>query len=563
MVFTSPPWCSALVTAVPDTKLIADFVFEGHGTDSNQSTNPLLICAATGKSYSIRDLELRVDLLARSLASTLGWSPNDGVPEDKVVGIYSFNAMDFVPLSWAIHRIGGICLVLHPTSSAAEIESLMKQARCKALFTCRDLLPNSQAVFNALQLDSSKLFLLDLPGEEQTKTTEKDIVTAAQLVADGEQLPSIEKVGLQSGESSRRVAYLCPTSGTSGYQKLAQITHYNVKANALQATTLDGYATRQSPEVTLGILPLSHAYGLVAFTTLLYRRDSIVLHSKFDMPAALKSIQQYRIQRLYVVPALVAALVNNPILFRLADLSSVRGLVVGSAMVSKELVEGLKRVRPEWELLGGYGLTEAAVFVSCTSKHSIYPGSVGSLLPHAQAKLVSEDGVEITEYDVPGELFLKSPSIVKGYLTDGVTDTSAFDASGWLITGDVACFRKGSDGEVHMFIVDRKKDIMKVKGIQVAPAEIEARLLTHPAVGEVAVIGINDDGAGERPFAFVVRSKTADADLDEKALRQSIQRHIQETLSEPFWLRENVRFIEAIPKSHSGKALKFKLKELL
>jgi acyl-CoA synthetase (AMP-forming)/AMP-acid ligase II len=236
--------------------------------------------------------------------------------------------------------------------------------------------------------------------------------------------------------------------------------------------------------VTLGILPLSHAYGLVAFSTLLYRRDTVILHARFDMPAALRSIQQYRIQRLYVVPAIVAALVNNPILFKLADLSSVQSLIVGSAPLSKELVGALKRVRPEWDLLAGYGtfdsilsqqdnmerlligiagLTEAAVFVSCTSKHSIFPGSVGSLLPHVEARLVGEDGAEIQDYDVAGELFLRSPSIMKGYLVDDATDSGAFDADGWLITGDVASFRKGPDGEEHLFIVDRKKDIMKVK----------------------------------------------------------------------------------------------------
>nr|AMM63166.1 AniI [Aspergillus nidulans NRRL 8112] len=559
MVFTSPAWCSQLASNIPETKLVGDFVLEGNGTETGDKS--LLVCAETGKSYNIGDLENRVDLLARSLIRVFGWSPNEGAPEDKVLGICSFNAMDFVPLSWSIHRVGGTCLVLHPTSSAAELESLMRQANCKALFTCKDLLPTCKAVLEALQLDSSRLFLLELPADDPT--TETQPISVSQLIADGENLPPVDKMALQDGEGKHRVAYLCPTSGTSGYQKLAQITHNNIASNILQAVTLDGFATRTGPEVTLGILPLSHAYGLVAFSTLLYRRDTVILHARFDMPAALRSIQQYRIQRLYVVPAIVAALVNNPILFRLADLSSVQNLIVGSAPLSKEMVGALKRVRPEWDLLAGYGLTEAAVFVSCTSKHSIFPGSVGSLLPHVEARLVGEDGAEIQDYDVAGELFLRSPSIMKGYLVNGVTDYGAFDANGWLITGDVACFRKGADGEEHLFIVDRKKDIMKVKGIQVAPAEIETRLLSHPAVDEAAVFGINDDEAGERPFAFVVRSKMVNVDLDEKALRQSIQSHIQETLSEPFWLRENIKFVEGIPKGHSGKALKFKLKELI
>ncbi|KAL3470128.1 putative AMP dependent ligase/synthetase [Aspergillus californicus] len=553
MVFTSASWCRELARPTPETKLAGDFVLEGNGIESGD--RPLLVCAATGKSYSIRDLESRVDLLARSLGRVLGWSPNEGSPEDKVVGICSFNAIDFVPLSWAIHRIGGTCLVLHATSSATEIQSLMRQANCKALFTCTELLATCEAVMSAMQLDPSLLFLLDMPGDQaQTQT-----VSVSQLVADGENLPSILQVALQDGESRHRVAYLCPTSGTSGFQKLAQITHFSVMANTIQAVAVDEYARKCESEVTLGVLPLSHAYGLIVFDVMIWRRDTTVLHARFDMPAALRSIQQYRIQRLYLVPAIVAALVNNPILFKLADLSSVRTVVCGSAPLSKDMVAALKRVRPDWDLLPGYGLTEAAVIVSLTSQHSISPGSVGSLLPHVEARLAREDGTEILDYDVPGELFLRSPSVMKGYLGD----TVAFDADGWLITGDVACVRRGDDGEEHLFIVDRKKDIMKVKGIQVPPAELETQLLNHAAIDEAAVIGIPDDEAGERPFAFLVRSKTVDVDIDVSVLKEGIRQHIQQTLSEPFWLRENVMFVDAIPKSHSGKALKFKLRELI
>ncbi|KAL2797320.1 putative AMP dependent ligase/synthetase [Aspergillus keveii] len=557
MAFAAPPWCRELVASIPEDRLVGEFVLEGNGIDSGQQA--LVVCAETGESYAASDLQTRVAFLAQSLAHLLGWSPNQGAPEDKVVGICAFNSVDFIPLSWAIHRVGGTCLALHPTSSATELQSLMRQARCRALFTCRELLGKCEAAV----MDAAPIFLLDLPGDDNLPAGEKSILSVNKLIADGEHLLPLAHVSLQPGESRDRVAYLCPTSGTSGYQKLAQITHYNVMANILQAATLDGYATRSSSEVTLGILPLSHAYGLVALNTLLYRRDTVILHARFDMPAALRSIQQYRIQRLYVVPAILAALVNNPILFRIADLSSVKSLVVGSAPLSATMVAAVKQHRPDWDLLAGYGLTEASVFVSCTSKHSIYPGSVGSLLPHVEARLLSEDGSEVERYDVPGELVLRSPSIMKGYLVEGGTDSSAYDGNGWLITGDIACFRKGADGEEHLFIVDRKKDIMKVKGIQVAPVEIEAQLLSHPAVDEAAVVGIPDDEAGERPHAFVVRSKTADVDLDEKTLRQGLQGHVQQTLSEPFWLRDNVTFVDSIPKSHSGKALKFMLKQMI
>ncbi|KAJ5374362.1 AMP dependent ligase/synthetase [Penicillium concentricum] len=540
MVFTSAPWCRDLVVSPSETQLVGDFMLEGVG--EKFEGKPILVCAQTGRSYTVQDLEYRVTMLARSLAQVLGWNPNEGSPENKVVGILAFNAMDFVPLSWAIHRIGGTCLLLHPTSSAIEIQTLMRKANCHALFTCRKLQPVCEAVFTALNQDLARLFLLELAGDDATPAALK---TVSQLIADGEHLPALEPVALQAEGTQDRLAYLCPTSGTSGYQKLAQITHASVVVNTLQAITLDTYATGPKQEVVLGILPLTHAFGLLMLHVMICRRDTTILHATFDMQAALRTIQQYRIERLYLVPAILAALVNNPILFKMADLSSVQSVVCGSAPLSADMVRALKQIRPDWNLLPGYGLTEAAVFVSCTSQHSIFPGSVGSLLPQVQVRLLDADGAEIQDYDMAGDLYLRSPS------------------DGWLVTGDVACMRRNTDGEEHLFIVDRKKDIMKVKGIQVAPVEIEAQLLNHPAVDEAAVFGVQHDEAGERPFAFVVRSRQVNTEMDEQTLREALAAHIQDTLSEPFWLRENIRFLEAIPKSHSGKALKFKLKELV
>nr|QIW91880.1 Ligase [Phialomyces arenicola] len=570
MVFTSSPWWSEIAVPVPDTKLVGDFVIERNNPLYDWSEDkPVLVCAQSGKSYKMKEIDHNVTLLAASLAKALGWSPNKGAPEDKVVGICSFNTIDLVPLSWAIHRIGGTCLLLHPTSSAADIATLMRKANCKVLFTCEELLAVCQDVLTTMKIDLSNLFLLEVPGDAQPSSNGTETngtewkQTVSQLITDGEDLPPLEKVKLQDGESRHRVAYLCPTSGTSGYQKLAQITHANVMTNIIQALTLEKVSKGRKTEVSLGILPLSHAYGLVLLQAVAWRGDTVILHSRFDMQATLRSIQQYRIERLYLVPAILAAFANTPVLFKLADLSSVKTVVCGSAPLSAEMAGAMKRVRPDWDVLPGYGLTEAAVIVSFTSQQSIFPGSAGSLLPNVEARLLAADGSEINDFGVSGDLYLRSPSIMKGYLGESAVDSLAFDSDGWLITGDVACIKKNTDGVEHLFIVDRKKDIMKVKGIQVPPVEIEGQLLNHPAVDEAAVIAINDNEAGERPFAFVVRSRQVMTDVDEKSLKQAISQHIQTTMSEPFWLRKNIKFVENIPKSHSGKALKFKLKELI
>lgn len=155
---------------------------------------------------------------------------------------------------------------------------------------------------------------------------------------------------------------------------------------------------------------------------------------------------------------------------------------------------------------------------------------------------------------------------MKGYLGQPEATKEIFDDEGWLRTGDIAVFRlQTRDGKdtPYLDIVDRKKDIMKVKGLQVAPVEIESHLAAHPAVAEVAVVGVRDEDAGERPFAFIVRSPKEMVDVDEETIKAELNRLVEGALSEPHWLRRNIRFVDEFPKSSNGKTLKFKLRETL
>ncbi|EPE34349.1 Acetyl-CoA synthetase-like protein [Glarea lozoyensis ATCC 20868] len=563
MVFTSPSWCQDILMPIPNNELVGEFVMRrGHGLNDVSEDSPSSVCAYTGKSYSIRDIRHNVKSLSKSLSQILGWDFNHGNPEDKVVAVCSLNSIDYVPLTWAIHRLGGICLLLHPTSSASELETLMRKANCKAVFTCKPLMAQCQAAFTAINGDPSNIFLVELPLPEEQPVKISN-TTISQLIADGEGLPDLQPLDLQDFDSKERLAYFCPTSGTSGFLKIAKVSHANVMANILQCTTMDSYTTASQTDVTLGILPLSHAYGLLVQHFVTFRGDCIILHPKFDMQIALKSVQQYRIVRLYLVPTIIGALATNPILFKLFDLSSVKRVITGSASLPEQVSKAINQLCPEWEINPGYGLTESFVCMSWTSPNSQYPGSTGCLLPLVEARLLDADGSDITAHGQAGDLLVRSPSVMKEYLDDDLKRDVTFDSDGWLRTGDVATFKQNPKGDSHLFIVDRKKDIMKVKGIQVPPVEIEGHLVAHPAVDDAAVVAISDEDAGERPFAFVVRSQKVMTDIDEKSLKKDISGYIQSTLSEPYWLRQNIRFIDAIPKSHNGKALKFKLKQQL
>ncbi|KAL8669076.1 MAG: hypothetical protein Q9168_006313 [Polycauliona sp. 1 TL-2023] len=173
---------------------------------------------------------------------------------------------------------------------------------------------------------------------------------------------------------------------------------------------------------------------------------------------------------------------------------------------------------------------------------------------------MSVDGVEITGYDQPGELVVKSPSVVLGYLNNDEADRETFE-NGWMRTGDVAVIKKSPKGNEHVFIVDRIKELIKVKGMQVAPAELEAHLLTHPAVADCAVISVPDDAAGELPKAFVVKSTSVGLEENDRMLVRRIQKHVEKHKARHKWLKGGVEFVPEIPKSPSGKILRRMLKE--
>lgn len=221
--------------------------------------------------------------------------------------------------------------------------------------------------------------------------------------------------------------------------------------------------------------------------------------------------------------------------------------------------------------------------VTSSSEDDIYFGSSGSLLPGFNAKIVSIEGIEITGYDQPGELVVQSPSVVLGYLNNEKADKETFldDTDGmgrWMRTGDEAVIRKSPKGFEHVFIVDRIKELIKVKvgsflnlpprnltntnqGLQVAPAELEAHLLTHPSVADCAVIPVPDDAAGEVPKAFVVKSSSVGLEDNDRMVQRDIKKHVEDHKARHKWLKGGVEFVDIIPKSPSGKILRRLLRD--
>jgi acyl-CoA synthetase (AMP-forming)/AMP-acid ligase II len=209
-------------------------------------------------------------------------------------------------------------------------------------------------------------------------------------------------------------------------------------------------------------------------------------------------------------------------------------------------------------------MTEAGPLITSTDELDIDIGSSGSLIPGTRAKIVSSDGREITAYDTPGEMLVQGPSVVLGYLHNerANAETFVWDKDGrWLRTGDEVVVRKSAQGNEHWFVVDRIKELIKVKGHQVAPAELEAHLLTHPAVHDCAVIPVHDPRAGEVPKAYVVRALSTTTGVSDETTARAIEKYVQDHKAHHKWLRGGVEFIDVIPKSASGKILRKDLKE--
>ncbi|RDW67404.1 acyl--CoA ligase [Aspergillus mulundensis] len=564
MVFSSPSWVPQIPCEIPDSVPVGQFALEGNAKLPPQcGGKPPFVCAITGKSYSSKTVSDRVDFLSRALARELGWSPNEGSPEDKVVGIYSWNTLDFFALCWAVHRLNGICLPLHPFSIVPEIVAHMKNAKCKVLVTCQSLISNSLEAAKELSLPEDRVYTMALPeGYIQNPEPIDHLKSVDQLIADGEELETLPPLKWEHGRAKTQVAYYCATGGTSGKQKLAKISHYNFIANVIQACMHESYAKSGRNEIAFGAIPLTHGYGLNIGHIMVYRGDTYVITPRFDMQLMLKTIERFRVERLYVVPPILAALAANPFLLDLHDLSSVRDTVTGAAALDRNVSSKLHQLRPTWSINHAYGLTETGVIVSLTSPHDVWHGSSGSLLPSFEIRLIRPDGTDIENLDEPGEVYFNSPSCFVGYVGDEESNKNIFDEKGWLKSGDIGVFRTSPKGYPHLFILDRIKDMIKVKGDQVLPRDIESVLLSHPAITDAAVIGVADELSGERAKAYIVRSKTVMEEMDEDDLADEIDEFVQARLHESHWLQDRIVFLEKLPKSEAGKVLKKELRAL-
>jgi 4-coumarate--CoA ligase len=463
---------------------------------------------------------------AHGIRALAGGLQARGVGPGTTWALMAPNLPEYAVVFHGLAYAGATITTLNPTYGAEEIAFQLKDAGAQAIVTVAPFLEVARAAAAAAGI--SEIFLIG-PGDAPPITELMGAPLAAPVV----------------GDLDDDVVVLPYSSGTTGFPKGVMLTHHNLVANLAQ---LDGHFDLGEDDVCFAVLPFFHIYGMtVLMNYTIASGCTVVSVPRFDLPQMLELVQTHHITRLYLVPPIVLALAKHPLVDDY-DLSSVREIFSGAAPLSGELAESAAS-RLGCRVAQGYGMTELSPVSHAVRSGDYKPGSVGTLVPNTEARIVAESGADVAEGEA-GELWVRGPQVMKGYLNNAEATAVTLDADGWLHTGDVAV----TDADGHFWIVDRLKELIKYKGFQVPPAELEAVLVNHPQIADVAVIGIPDDEAGELPKAFVVRA--AGASITEDEVKAAVAEHLAS-----YKQVRLVEFIDAIPKSASGKILRRELRD--
>jgi acyl-CoA synthetase (AMP-forming)/AMP-acid ligase II len=522
MIFRSPfPEVS-----IPDVSL-TDFVFADAARFADK---PALVDGVSGRVTTYAQLVEAIRRTAAGLARR-------GFRKGDVLAILSPNAPEYAVAFHAVAMLGGVVTPINPLYTAGEVEKQLRDARAKWLVTTPQLLEGVREV--ARDAGVEELFVF---GEAEGATPFASLSGGVEELDEGGEVSGGAHVTPAVAIEPREdLAVLPYSSGTTGICKGVMLTHRNIVANLSQ---LKGAGYDWERETLVCVLPLFHIYGLaVILNHGLWCGSTIVMLPRFDFEQVLKVMQDYRVSLAHLVPPVVLALSKHPSVDAY-DLSSLKMIFSGAAPLGAELTRECTE-RLGCEIVQGYGMTETSPATHISMPGRNKPGSVGVCVPNTECKLVSVETGEELGAGERGEICVRGPQVMKGYLNCPDATAQTIDSEGWLHTGDVGY----ADDEGHFYIVDRAKELIKYKAFQVAPAELEALLLTHPSVADAAVIPSPDEEAGEVPKAFIV-VKEGHAVTEAEVLSFVAARVA------PHKKVRLVEFVAQIPKSPSGKILR-------
>jgi 4-coumarate--CoA ligase len=480
-----------------------------------------LIDGPSGRSSTFAQLSDMIHRFAGGLAAR-------GFGKGDTLGLMAPNVPEYAVVFHGVAVAGGTVTTINPTYGAEEVRFQLEDAGASMLVTVEMFAETAKQAIAGTAIDE----VFTLEGAAGT-TNVMDLM--------GE---PIEQVPVDLMDD---VVVLPYSSGTTGFPKGVMLTHHNLVANIAQTEPCIEMA--DEGEVVLAFLPFFHIYGMqVLMNTALAVGATVVTMPRFDLEQALTIVQEHRVTRFFAVPPVVLALAKHPLVDQY-DHSSLKQIFSGAAPLGADLAaEAAKRVG--CEVVQGYGMTELSPVSHCTMMGDFRPGTSGVTVANTECRLVDPETGEDRDVGQEGELWVRGPQVMKGYLNNDEATRLTIDDDGWLHTGDIAVI----DEHRHVSIVDRVKELIKYKGFQVPPAELEALLVSHPKIADVAVIGVPDDEAGELPKAFVVPHPGVELTVEE------VRAHVAEHLASYKQVRI-VEFVDEIPKSASGKILRRMLRD--
>lgn len=496
---------------------ITERVFRGlEGRDDA----PALIEGASGRVLTAGALREAVCRLAGGLAER-GFGPG------ATVALMAPNLPEFAVVFHAVGWAGGTLTTINPTYTAAEVAHQIRDSGATLLITVPQFVETAREA-----AEGAPLREIAVIGEAPGATPLADLMGRAQSV----QAPV---------NREDHVAVLPYSSGTTGLPKGVMLTHRNLVMNVEQGL---GVVEVRPGERTVAFLPFFHIYGQTVFLNLYLAAGGVpVTMPRFDLGEFLRLVALHRTPRIWSVPPVALALAKQPVVAE-HDLSAVRILYTAAAPADAALT-GAVAARLGIEAAQAYGMTELSPISHLSPEGASKPGSSGLAIPSTDCRIVDPETLEDRAAGEEGELWVRGPQVMKGYWRRPDATAETILPGGWLRTGDLAVI----DGDGHLHIRDRLKELIKVKGFQVAPAEVEAALLAHPGVADAAVVGMADAEAGEVPVAYVVRAPGSDT--TEAELNAHCEAQLAHYKHPRAW-----HFIAAVPKSASGKILRRLLK---
>lgn len=476
-----------------------------------------------------------------------------GVKAGDIVAVYLPNMPEYFVVFHGVILGGAVVTTLNPVYGPEEMQHCLGLTTPSILITTDALLPCAKAAASQIKLDIQFVIVESREKWSNAKDAEltQPVKSFSEMLSPG--APYAEAT------DQNALAVLPYSSGTTGLPKAVMLTHRNIVSQLYQLGTHEDVVKLTPEDTLLAVLPFFHIYGMVLLMELaVWTGARVVTIPKFAPDQYLKLLKEHNVTIAHVAPPIMNFLAKHPAVEKALPFPALRELFSGAAPLGDDLAKTAKERLNVQIVRQGYGMTEMSPASHIGPRSNPKGGSIGCVIPGMEMKLISTvDGNPVTGPGQDGEIWLRGPNIMKGYYKNEEETCATIDADGFLRTGDVAVI----DVDNQVWIVDRIKELIKVKGFQVAPAELEAALVKHPKIGDAAVIGVaagfshgGKEGDGQLPKAFVVKK-------EESLTEDEVKAFIKSELQTPYKHLAAVEFIEAIPKSASGKILRKDLRK--